>query len=48
MYKKEPSRDCFSSGEFAHAQVLYPLSALLITSAKAMPTKTLHADDFAR
>jgi hypothetical protein len=27
--------------EFVHAQLLYPLSALLITSARAMSTKTL-------
>jgi hypothetical protein len=42
MYKKEPSTDCFF-----HAQLLYPLSVLLITSVKAMQTKTLYANNFA-
>jgi hypothetical protein len=30
---------CFSLGEFVRAKPLFPLSASLITSAKAMPTK---------
>jgi hypothetical protein len=48
VYRKEPSTAHFPPGEFVHAQLLYPSSALLITSARAMPTKTLRANKFVR
>ena len=48
VYRKEPSSAHFPPGEFVHAQLLYPTSALLITSARAMPTKTLRANKFVR
>jgi hypothetical protein len=34
----------FPPGEFVHAQLLYPLSALLIMSARAMSTNSLRAN----